>query len=222
MSNDRRRDLARGLVPIENRPEQVLLVMPQFSGLGNDEQQALEQFESAIPKPPTHGPRTTQRGDDHSAVRRMELVRADSDQGASNVKLMFVETTEVLAEAVRSRAESKYQITLPIFPARLRIALAHARAFLSFSRAYKAGHIRLRADANGRQQWSIDGQFLTFENESSLAHAAANYARDLSSYPESFVDKEEKGSFAELEKWLYERGTPDTDTLTQIAIDVCE
>jgi len=222
MSNDRRRDLARGLVPIENRPEQVLLVMPQFSGLGNDEQQALEQFESAIPKPPTHGPRTTQRGDDHSAVRRMELVRADSDQGTSNVKLMFVETTEVLAEAVRSRAESKYQITLPIFPARLRIALAHARAFLSFSRAYKAGHIRLRADANGRQQWSIDGQFLTFENESSLAHAAANYARDLSSYPESFVDKEEKGSFAELEKWLYERGTPDTDTLTQIAIDVCE
>lgn len=222
MSSDRRRDLARGLVPIENRPEQVLLVLPESGRLGGEERQALEQFESAMPRPPAHGPRTTQRGDDHSGVRRIELATAGSSHGDSTKRLTFVEMTESMAEAVRSRAESKYQIVLPIFPPRLRIALAHARAFRSFSRAYKAGHVKLRADANGRQQWSIDGQFLTFENESSLAHAAANYVRDLSTHPESFEDQEQTGSFAELAKWVDERGTPDANTLTQIAIDVCE
>ncbi|HKR11580.1 MAG TPA: tubulin-like doman-containing protein [Pyrinomonadaceae bacterium] len=222
MSNERRRDLANGLVPVETRPEQVLLVLPEFVGLGTDEQQALDQFEGAIPKLPAHGPRTTQRGNDHSAVRRMELASAVSDQGDSKSKLTFVEMSESMAEAVRSRAESKYRITLPIFPPRLRIALAHTRAFRSFARAYKAGHIRLAADGNGRQQWNIDGQFLTFETESSLAHAAANYVRDFTAYPESFANKKEKGSFAELEKWLDDRGAPDANTLTQIAIDVYE
>lgn len=222
MSNERRRDLARGLVPVETRPEQVLLVLPEIAGLGTEEQQALEQFESAIPRPPTHGPRTNQRGNDHSAVRRIELASAVSHQGEPNLKLTFVEMTESMAEAVRSRAESKYRITLPIFPPRLRIALAHTHAFRSFARAYKAGHIRLSVDANGRQQWSIDGQFLTFENESSLAHAAANYVRDFSAHPESFANKREKGNFADLEKWLNDRGTPDANVLTQIAIEVYE
>lgn len=222
MSSDRRRELARGLVPIENRPEQVLLVVPQPGGLGNNEQQALEEFENAIPKPPTHGARTTQQGDDHSAVRRLELTNADLGRNDYNGKLLFVEMTESLAEAVRSRAESKYQIALPVFPARLRIALAHAKAFHSFARAYKAGQITLRSDANGRQQWSIGDHFLTFENESTLAHAAANYVRDLEVHPESFGETEEKGSFTKLENWLTERGTPDADTLTQIAIAVYE
>lgn len=222
MSSERRRDLARGLVPMENRPEEVLLVLPQLGGLENNEQRALEEFESAIPKPPSHGPRTTQHGDDHSSVRRMELAATASGQGDSNRSLTFVEMTESLAEAVRLRAESKYQIALPLFPPRLRIALAHPREFRSFSRAYKAGHITLRRDASGRQQWSIADQFLTFENESSLAHAAANYVRDVSNHPESFADKNERGSFANLEKWLNERVAPDTDTLTQIAIAVNE
>jgi hypothetical protein len=219
---ERRRDLARGLVPVENRPEEVLLVLPQLAGLGNNEQQALEEFERAIPKPPTHGPRTTQHGDDHSAVRRIELAAAVSDQGDSNQSLTFVEMTESMAEAIRRRAESKYQVALPLFPPRLRIALAHPHAFRSFSRAYKAGHITLRRDASGRQQWSIGDQFLTYENESSLAHAAANYVRDVKNHPKSFEEKNEKGSFANLENWLNERLAPDSDTLTQIAIDVYE
>lgn len=222
MSTERRRDLGLGLVPTENRPEQVLLVVPRSTGLGNDEQQVLEELERAIPKPPTHGPRTTQPGDDHSAVRRIELATAVSDQDSSRRSLPFVEMTESLAEAVRSRAENKYQKALPIFPARLRIALAHTRPFVSFARAYKAGHITLRSDAKGRQQWSVEDQFLTFENESTLAHAAANYVRDLTTHPESFAVKAEKGSFAKLEGWLNDRQTPDADTLTQIAIQVCE
>lgn len=222
MSSERRRSLARELVPLENRPEQVLLVVPQFGGLRDDEQQALQDFESAIPKPPTHGPRATQSGDDHSAVRRVELTTAVSNRSAFNGKFVFVEMTERLAEAVRSRAESKYQIALPIFPARLRIALVHPGAFLSFARAYKAGHITSRGDANGRQQWSIGNQILTFDSESTLAHAAANYVRDLSVHPDSFDDKQEKGSFSKLERWRSEGGTLDADTLTQIAIDVCE
>jgi hypothetical protein len=222
MPGERRRDLARGLVPTENRPEEVLLVLPQLAGLGDKEQQALEEFESGIPKPPTHGPRTTQHGDDHSAVRRIELQAAVTEQGDSSGSLTFVEMTGSMAEAVRRRAESKYQIALPLFPPRLRIALAHPRAFRSFSRAYKAGHITLRRDASGRQQWSIGDHFLTFENESSLAHAAANYVRDVNNHQESFADKNEKGSFANLEKWRNERAAPDSDTLTQIAIDVYE
>ena len=55
-----------------------------------------------------------------------------------------------------------------------------------------------------------------------LAHAAANYVRDLDVHQESFDAQAEKGSFEKLERWLGERGTPDTDTLTQIAIDVYE
>jgi hypothetical protein len=155
-------------------------------------------------------------------VRRLELANAVLGQSDFKGQLVFVEMTESLAEAVRSRAESKYQIALPIFPARLRIALAHEQAFRSFARAYKAGHITLRPDANGRQQWSLGNQFLTFENESTLAHAAANYVRDLDVHEKAFDDRDARGSFEELERWLSERGTPDADTLTQIAIDVYE
>lgn len=220
ISSERRRELAQGMAPIENRPDQVLLVMPQAVGLGSEDGLALEQFEKAVPKPPAHGPRVTQHGDDHSAVRRVELASPLLD-GADG-QLTFVEMTESLAEAVRSRAERRYEIGLPIFPARLRLALAHQDAFLSFARAYKSGHIVQRADARGREQWTVDGQFLTFENESSLAHAAANFARDLDVYPEWPADGVEQGSFAELQKWLHDHDKPNPDTLTQIAIEVSE
>ena len=224
MSRDRRRELARGLVRAENQPDQVLLVLPQTTGLGRDEQQAVEEFGSFIPKPPTHGPRAEQRGDDHSAVRRIELTEAAKRGEAPSRSLIFVEMAETIAERVRRRAETKYKIALPIFPARLRIALAYPDAFRSFARAYKAGHIIQRQDENGSEQWSIldTGQFLTFGRESSLAHAAANYARDVDNHPQSFAVVDGGGSFAKLENWQAHSTSPDPDTLTQIAVDVYE
>lgn len=225
MSNERRRDLARDLVRIENQPPQVLIVLPQTVGLPPEEQQAIEEFGPMIPKPPSHGPRTQQQGDDHSAVRRLELAEAAREHGtAVSEPLPFVEMPESIAEGVRRRAEKKYKIALPVFPPRLRIALSYPAAFRSFARAYKAGHIVLQQDDNGREQWSFadTGQFLTFGAESSLAHAAANYARDVKTHPESFVASGAGGDFVKLEQWLNQRVAPDPDTLTQVAVEVYE
>lgn len=222
MESGKRRALARELVHVESQPQQVLLVLPRSGGLSSEEQLAIEEFEKAIPEPPAHGPRTSQDGDDHSAIRRLELRTVISEKTDSGRPPVFVEMTENLAESVRRRAENKYQIALPLFPPRLRIALAHPEAFRSFTNAYKAGHVVLRRDTNGREQWSIDNQFLTFGQESTLAHAAANYARDVNNHPESFATRATGGSFVKLQEWLTERGTPDPDTLTQIAMDVCD
>jgi hypothetical protein len=225
MSAERRRDVARELVRIESQPPQVLLVLPQTAGLLPQEQQAIEEFGPLIPKPPTHGPRTQQQGDDHSAVRRIELAEASDEHGSTTIEsLPFVEMPESIAEAVRRRAEKKYKIALPIFPSRLRIALAYPTAFLSFARAYKAGQIVLRQDDRGIEQWSIaeTGQFLTFGSESSLDHAAANYARDIKDHPVSFVVTGEGGNFSKLEQWRLARTAPDNDTLTQVAVDAYE
>jgi hypothetical protein len=178
-----------------------------------------------IPKPPSHGPRTQQQGDDHSAVRRLELAEAASERDtASREPLPFIEIPESSAEAVRRRAEKKYEIALPVFPPRLRIALAYPAAFRSFARAYKAGHIVLRRDDSGSDQWSFadTGQFLTFARESSLAHAAANYARDVKNHPEEFGASGAGGSFSKLEQWRTQDAPPDYDTLTQIAMAVYE
>jgi hypothetical protein len=225
LPHERRRELARALVRAETQPQQVLLILPQTTGLTREEQQAVEEFGSFIPKPPTHGPRAQKHGDDHSAIRRLELTEAAAGQAVPpNRPLPFVEMAESIAEAVRRRAEKKYQIALPIFPSRLRIALTQPDAFRSFARAYKAGHIVLRQDDNGREQWAFadTGQFLTFERESSLAYAAANYVRDVTVHPTSFAVMDGGGSFAKLNQWRSERVNPDPDTLTQIAVDVYE
>lgn len=225
MSDEHRRALARELVRVDSQPRQVLLVLPQTTGLGREEQRVVEDLGNSVPKPPTHGPRSQQYGDDHSAVRRLELTEA-AVEGTGNTSgpPSFVEMAESVSESVRRRAEKKYQITLPIFPPRLRIALAHPSAFRSFAHAYKAGHIVLRQDDSGRDQWSVadTGQFLTFGGESSLAHAAANYARDVKDHPDSFAAADPGGSFDKLEQWRAQRVAPDHDTLTQIAVDVYE
>jgi hypothetical protein len=225
MSKERRRDVARELVSVDSQPPQVLLVLPRAAGLGGEEQQALEEFGNSIPKPPTHGPRAQQHGDDHSAVRRLEVSEAVAESTAgTGGPPSFVQMAESVSESVRRRAEKKYQIALPTFPPRLRIALADTPAFRSFARAYKAGHIVPRQDDHGREQWSVagTGQFLTFGGESSLAHAAANYARDVKDRPDSFAAAARGGSFDKLEQWRARRVAPDHDTLTQIAVDVYE
>ena len=225
MPDERRRELARKLVRAETQPQQALVVLPQTTGLGDEERQAVEEFGRAIPKPPAHGPRAQQNGDDHSAVRRIELSEAEAGESArAGVALPFIEMAESIAEAVRRRAERKYQIALPAFPPRLRIALGRPSAFRSFARAYKAGHIGLRQDDRGQDQWVFTDtdQFLSFANESSLAHAAANYVRDVANHPESFATSGSGGSFTKLEQWRAQRVAPDPDTLTQIAVDVYE
>jgi len=225
LSEDRRRAVARELVRTETQPRQVLLVSPQTTGLGTEEQHAVEAFGRSIPNPPSHGPRSQQTGDDHSAIRRLELTEAVADESIpAGRQMTFVEMTESIAEAVRRRAEKKYQIALPIFPPRLRIALAHPSAFRSFARAYKGGHVVRRQDESGRDQWFFvdTDQFLTFGQEQSLAHAAANYVRDVANHQESFAISGDGGSFSRLEQWRSQRTAPDDDTLAQIAVDVYE
>ncbi|HWT03523.1 MAG TPA: tubulin-like doman-containing protein [Pyrinomonadaceae bacterium] len=225
MTRNRRREVGRELVRTESQPQQVLLILPKTTELGREEQQAVEEFGNDIPKPPSHGPRSQQLGDDHSAVRRLELNEAAAERvDPAGRPLTFVEMPESIAESVRRRAETKYKIALPIFPPQLRIALAHPTAFRSFARAYKAGHIVLRQDDNGSEQWSIadTGQFLTFGRESSLAHAATNYVRDVKDHPEAFAVVGEGGNFLKLEQWRDRRVDPDLDALTQIAVDVYE
>ena len=98
-------------------------------------------------------------------------------------------------------------------------------AFRSFARAYKAGHIVLRADAAGATQWAFSdtGEFLTAGADPSLAKAAANYAWYVKSMPTDFAAAGEGGDFAKLEDWLRKRNfSPDQETLVQIAVDVCE
>jgi hypothetical protein len=220
-----RRDLARELMRPDSQPQQVLLVQPQTAGLTREEQEVIEEFSNSIPKPPTHGPRSQKDGNDHSAIRRLELAEATVEQSLpTSQPLTFVELAETTAEALRRRAEKKYQIGLPVFPPRLRMALAHPAAFRSFARAYKAGHIVSREDDTGNEQWSFTdtGQFLTFGRESSLAHAAANYAQDVKNHPESFAVAGDGGNFIKLNQWVTQRPTPDADTLTQIAVEVYE
>jgi hypothetical protein len=220
MTGERRRDLAKQLVHKQRQPRHVLLVSPRAEGLEANEQQALAEFEKSVPEPPSQGQRINQHGDDHSAIRRLELTEAATEQVVSGGSPVFVEMTESIAETIRFRAQNKYQLTLPIFPPRLRIALTHADAFKSFAHAYKAGHITLRPDAQGREQWQIANQFLTFDRESTLAHAACNYARDMTNFAGDFEVRGAGGNFEKLEAWIKGHGVTDSDTLTQIAIDV--
>lgn len=224
LSDDRRKMLARGLVNVQAAPRQVLVVMPKPSGT-QSQRQALEDFKTEIPQPLTHGHRVVWTGDDHSAIRRLELVEAGiSESLKPDTTLPFVEAAERAAELLRQRAEKKHMISVPFFPPQLRIALAHPEAFRSFASAYRAGYIVRRQDAAGAEQWAFlqTGEFLTFGEEQSLANAAANYAWYVPSPPTSFQPAGTGGSFASFEQWRKERNAPNDDTLVQIAIDACE
>ena len=225
LSEERQRMLARKLVDTQTAPRRVLVTAPGLNGWHSRELKTLNGFVKLIPQPANHGIRYDQLSDDHSAVRRMEIIEdGNYKRPLIGTKLPFVEAAEQAAEIIRLRAEKKYGISIMPFPPRLRIALSHAESFRSFARAYKAGSIGLRRDRSGAQQWMFldRGEFLTFGSDRTLATAAANYVWYVNTPPKAFRASEERGSFAKLEQWLKSRHSLDDDTLVQLAIDVYE
>jgi len=219
-----RRQVARDLVETTTAPRQVLVVAPDATRWNSGEAEVLEEFRQQIPQPPTHGNRRDALGDDHSAVRRVELTETMlTGDGQTPEQLPFVVVAEQEAELLRRRAEKLYSLAVAVFPPELRIALAYPERFLSFVRAYKAGRIVLREDAAGAKQWLFldTVEFLTFGAEPTLAQAAANYVWYVTTPPQQFAQAGE-GSFAKLEQWRQRRDAPDDDVLTLIAIDVYE
>jgi hypothetical protein len=217
--------LAKKLVDSQTRPRQVLVIAPRVSDQHDFSLRAIEEFKKLVPEPAHHGSRNDQGGDDHSALRRLELVEStDGAQLSTRTRLPLIQLAEQAAESLRQSAEKKHQVEVPQFPAQLRIALSNPEAFRSFARAYKAGHIIRQLDAAGAQQWMFmdTSEFLTFGGDQSLASAAANYIWYAKSHSQSFDKVGDGGSFAKLEAWLKERTPPDDDTLVQIAIDVYE
>ena len=219
---ERRQQLAEQLVDTTTAPREVLIVAPQAGH--SEEARAIDEFCQLVPQPPSHGRRFDQRGDDQTAVRRLELTEKVFAEGGEQAQLLYIANAEQQAELLRLRAENKYKIAVSVFPPELRVALSHPAAFGSFARAYKAGHIILREDTAGASQWSYldTGEFLTFGPEPTLAQAAANYASYVSSPPQTFDVVGEGGKFTKLAQWRKKRGSTDDDTLTLIAVDVYE
>jgi hypothetical protein len=199
----------------------VLVVTPKPSGT-ETQRAVMEDFKQSIPHPASHGELNHQTGDDHSAIRRLELTEAPLVELSNRQALLpFVETGECSADLLRRRAESKYQILVPIFPPQLRIALTDPTAFQSFARAYRSGHILRRPDAAGREQWIFldTGDFLTAGSDDSLSSAAANYVWRLTSKPQDFTLIGNGGDFSKLDMWKTNPGMPDDHTIALIAID---
>lgn len=223
-SDERKEQLGRSLVDVTTAPQKILLVAPRPVDRLGPEPRALEEFKRLIPQPANHGERQEQTGDDHAAVRRLELNEVSTEEATHHAEMPFVTAAEQLAERVRNRAQKKHGLFVPPFPAELRIALAHPDAFLSFVRAYKAGHIVRQEDEAGVLQWAFldTSELLTFDDASSLAEAAANYVWYVKTPPGSFPQAGAGGDFSKLKEWLRRRNFPDSETLVQIAIDVYE
>lgn len=219
---ERREQWAHQIVDTTTAPREVLVVAPQAGD--RDEARTIEQFCQLIPQPPSHGRRVDQRSDDQTAVRRLELTEKVFAGGGEREQISYVTIAEQQAEVLRVRAENKYKISVSVLPPELRVALAHPAAFVSFARAYKAGHIILQEDAAGARQWCYldTDEFLTFAPQPTLAQAAANYASYISSPPQTFDMVGEGGKFTKLAQWRKKRGSTDDDILTLLAIDVYE
>jgi len=204
--------LGQAMVDVSTSPVQVVLSAPE----------AASRFSKSVPQPAHHGRRTDVVSDDASAIRRIEIANPTMLEVHQPP---FIEPAEQEAERVRWKLEQKHNITVPLLPSELRIALAHPDAFRSFSRAYKARRIVTRRDAVDRMQWCFTDrdQFLTFGDDSMLAAAAANYVWYVENPPAEFPDASGGGAdFRDLNRWLQSGGTPDPDTLVLAVIDVYE
>ncbi|MFL6284968.1 MAG: VWA domain-containing protein [Pyrinomonadaceae bacterium] len=228
VTEEKRRELARQLVDTTAAPRQVLVVTPDATALDDKEGRVINALAEGIPQPPAHGTRHDQSGDDHGAVRRIELSETVWGEVTDPAQFTFTADAEREAESLRQRAERKYELAVPAFPPELRIALAQRGGFRSFARAYKAGRVVRRHDAAGVAQWVFadSGEFLTFGAEPTLAQAAANYVwyagAPGNGFRREFETENGGGSFAGLEEWRRRRETPDADVLSLIAIEVYE
>ncbi len=224
LKDESRQRTALSLVDSQTTPRHVLVISPKPTG-SEAERRGLEDLLREIPQPPSHGERKSQTGDDHSAIRRVELVELKIvEPSAQSSPLPFIEAAERAAEIVRLRAERKHSIDVPLFPPQLRIALANGEGFRSFARAYRAGQIARGPDQAGKEQWTLleTGASLTTGVENSLASAAANFVWRLSPRPDTFSTIGAGGDFAKLNQWRVNPHLPDDDMIVQIAVDAYE
>ncbi|MCP4698615.1 MAG: VWA domain-containing protein [Gammaproteobacteria bacterium] len=219
------KELARGMVDASCLSEQVLISMPTVDERENKPaKEALAAFRKAIVEPAGNAVPRDCFGDDHAAIRRLELQTEQAGHEVSD-DLPFVQEAERIAETVRQKAMNKFQVELPAFPPALRIALAHPDAFRSFAGAYKSGRIIQCEDDTGALQWFFDvqGEFLTFGNKApSLADAAANYVFYVKSHSDRFIAGKTPGGFEKLEEWRKTGLIADDDLFVLAAIDVYE
>ena len=197
------RDLADGMVGRFDEAEQVTRVVPTVED--PLENAGLREFIATIKEPPGGSAADDCYGDDHSAVRRLALLTEKPALYQEESSLPFVQVAEQAAEAVRLRAIRRFNLKLPIFPAALRIALAHEERFHAFSMAYKAGHIIIKKnDESGIEQWYFTDQrqFITFDEHDTLADATANFVYLFTQPFTSFDPKSPTGDFSLLDRWL--------------------
>jgi hypothetical protein len=221
------REHARNMIDTQHRAEQVVMVMPAVDE-SEPVSSVLNAFKELVVNPAKHEPADSCYGNDHSAIRRLEL-RTEELPDTSDT-LPFVQTAEQIAELMRQKAIDKFNMDLPIFPPALRIALSQTEAFRSFSLAYKSGHIvkpddEFARDERGILQWVFGDkkQFLTFGEANSLADAAANYVYMMKNPPMTFTESETPGDFSGLETWQETGGAPqDDDVFVLIAMMVEE
>jgi hypothetical protein len=209
--------LTRNMVDAEHNAEQVVMVMPTVAD-NSEMAPVLTAFRKMVPEPAGQAQAQYCYGDDHSAIRRLELQTERLPDAPGN--LPFVQAAEQAAEEVRQRAIHQFETELPIFPPALRIALSHPAAFRSFSRAYKAGHIvkpDTARDERGIVQWVFGEQFLTFGDANSLADAAANYSYLIKNPPTTFTEREQQGDFSNLEAWKASGGLPEDEDVFVLA-----
>jgi len=218
LEEEERRDLATALVDRASRPSQVVLVTPEAVGDVPREKRVLEAFRHQVPQPADHGERREVKSADRSAVRRLEL---EGRPVPAVVSAPFVASAEQQAERLRRRIESAYGIEVPNLPPALRIALTQPAAFRSFAQAFRSGHVVLRSDPAGAEEWFfIDGDSFLTRGGADLAAAAADYVFTIGEWAGEFDFVDPGGDFAALERWRRAAGPATRDALVLAAIDL--
>ena len=215
-SAEQRDALALSLV--ENAPDS-LKTLSTFPNPRRGEQRrnaALHDFQESVERQVPLGGHQVARSEDRGAARLFGLVRAVAERARA---VYYARAAEQAAEQMRLRIERIYERPVPRLPSHLRIALAHPGAFRSFARDYSEGHIFLKRDTSGAEQWYFDAQdrFLTMGEGRSLAAAAANYCWYVGAIPPSSAQPEQ-GDFSRLEQWQSAGGVPAEDTVVLAAI----
>ncbi len=219
--------LARSLIDSHYTAKQVLMVMPTVTLYESTSiVKTLDDFKAAVVVPAGQAPVNYCYGDDHSAIRRLELQTEISPDISNSDTLAFTQTAEQIAEIRRQQAIHHFQIDVPIFPPALRIALSQPESFRSFSRAYKMGYIikdETITDERGIVQWVFgeQKQFLTFGEANSLTDAAANYVFMMQAPTMIFDQNKILGDFSALEIWQTVGGVPqDEDIFVLMAMQL--
>ena len=173
LPDKQRQVLARSLVTSPGAALGVVLICPEPQGLERAEAEAVAHLAEEVSHPANQGKRVLAHSGDLSALRRLNVLSTPPVQQPNSPR--FVSAPEQAALRLWQKARHIFQFELPMFPPRLRLALAREENFAAFAEDFRDGKIEQRADQEGREQWyHLAGRFyLTHGDNSSLASAAA-------------------------------------------------